>query len=165
VPLFLIKIHRRWLLPAIIGGAVLLLATTGLFLMLRPSEPAAASRPMPSNEPTPTPTPPPTPTGPQWSEWENLGGSLTSAPSVASWGANRLDVFAQAPGQTMLHQAYDGTTWYAPADLGPAIVDAPGAVAWGPDRLDILVRGTDNQLWHKAWGAAPGLTTTLSVDS
>ena len=30
-----------------------------------------------------------------WSPWEDLGGSLTSAPSVTSWGRNRLDVFAR----------------------------------------------------------------------
>lgn len=26
--------------------------------------------------------------------WENLGGVITSPPSVVSWGSNRLDVFA-----------------------------------------------------------------------
>ena len=45
VPPVLINVHRRWLLPAILGGAVLLLASTGLFLMLRPTAPAAATRP------------------------------------------------------------------------------------------------------------------------
>ena len=104
MPLVLINVHRRWLLPAILGGVVLLLASTGLFLMLRLTAPAAATRPVPSSGPTPTATPSPTPTGPQWSEWENLGGSFTSAPSVASWSVNRLDLFAQAPGQTLLHQ-------------------------------------------------------------
>ncbi len=64
---------------------------------------------------------------------------------------NRLDVFAQAAGQTMLHQTYDGKYWYPADDLGPAIVGSPGAVAWGPDRLDIFVRGTDNQLWQMAY--------------
>jgi len=129
VPPVLINVHRRWLLPAILGGAILLLASTGLFLMLRPTAPAAATRPVPSSEPTPTATTSPTPTGPQWSEWENLGGSFTSAPSIASWSVNRLDLFAQAPGQTLLHQAYDGTTLYPADDLGPAIVGGPGAVA------------------------------------
>jgi len=27
-------------------------------------------------------------------QWQNLGGTQTSAPSAVSWGANRLDVFA-----------------------------------------------------------------------
>lgn len=30
-----------------------------------------------------------------WSSWEDLGGTLTSAPGVASWGENRLDVLAR----------------------------------------------------------------------
>jgi hypothetical protein len=29
----LINVHRRWLLPAILGGVILLLASTGLFLI------------------------------------------------------------------------------------------------------------------------------------
>lgn len=33
----MIKAHRRWLLPAILGCAVLLLASTGLFLLLHPT--------------------------------------------------------------------------------------------------------------------------------
>jgi hypothetical protein len=30
-----------------------------------------------------------------WSEWESLGGVLTSGPDVSSWAAGRLDVFAR----------------------------------------------------------------------
>ena len=70
---------------------------------------------------------------------------------MASWSANRLDVFARGAGQTMLHRAYNGTKWYPAEDLGAAIVGGPGAVARGPDRLDIFVRGADNQLWQKSW--------------
>ena len=148
----MIKVHRRWRLPAILGSAVLLLATTGLFLLLRPAAPAATPFVTPISSPTPSATPSSTPTGPQWSDWEDLGGPFTSAPSVASWSVKRLDVFAQSSGQTLLHLSYDGKSWYPADDLGPAIVGGPGAVAWGPDRLDIFVRGTDNQLWQKAWG-------------
>src|SRR5205807_453810 len=33
---------------------------------------------------------------PTWSAWENLGGTLTSAPTAVSWGsANRIDVFVK----------------------------------------------------------------------
>ena len=104
----MIKAHRRWLLPAILGCAVLLLAGTGLFLLLHPTAPATTTQPDPFPTPSTTPTPSPTPSGAQWSDWEDLGGSFTSAPSVASWSGNRLDVFAQSAGQTMLHRAYDG---------------------------------------------------------
>ena len=151
----MIKVHRRWWLPAIVGCVVLLVAGIGLFLLLRPPVPAATPHVNPTSHPTPQPTPSTTPspteTDLQWSNWEDLGGSYTSAPAVASWGVHRLDVFAQAAGQTMLHQTYDGKFWYPADDLGPAIVGSPGAVAWGPDRLDVFVRGTDNQLWQMAY--------------
>jgi hypothetical protein len=40
--------------------------------------------------------------GPQgWSQWEDLGGILTSAPAVASWQPNRLDVFARGQNQAL----------------------------------------------------------------
>ena len=29
----------------------------------------------------------------RWSAWENLGGVLTTAPTVSSWATNRLDTF------------------------------------------------------------------------
>ena len=51
----------------------------------------------------------------------------TLGPSVTSWSVNRLDVFARAAGQTMLHRAYNGTKWSAADDLGPAIVGGPGS--------------------------------------
>lgn len=28
-----------------------------------------------------------------WHDWSSLGGKLKSSPTVASWGAGRLDVF------------------------------------------------------------------------
>jgi hypothetical protein len=127
----MINVHRRWRLAAILGGFVLLLASVGLFVMLRPAVPAATPVAIPTMSATPSPTPSPTPTASQWTEWEDLGGSFTSGPSVTSWGVNRLDVFAQATGQTLLHHAYDGNTWYPPEDLGPAMVGGPGGVAWG----------------------------------
>jgi len=150
----MINVHRRWRLAAILGGFVLLLASVGLFVMLRPAVPAATPVAIPTMSATPSPTPSPTPTASQWTEWEDLGGSFTSGPSVTSWGVNRLDVFAQATGQTLLHHAYDGNTWYPPEDLGPAMVGGPGGVAWGPNRLDVFLRGTDNQLWQRSWAGA-----------
>jgi hypothetical protein len=62
----LINVHRRWLLPAIFGGVLLLLASTGLFLMLHPTTPAAATRP--------------------------LGPAIVGAPGAVAWGPNRLDI-------------------------------------------------------------------------
>ena len=140
-----------------------MLASIGLFLTLRPAVPVATSVEIPTASATPSPTPSPTPTGPQWSEWEDLGGSFTSAPSVASWGVNRLDVFAQAAGQTMLHQAYDDETWYPAADLGPAMwaIRPP----WRGDRTDStsLFAAPTTSCGTRPGEAAHGLAITRSA--
>jgi hypothetical protein len=143
----MINTQRRWPLPVILGSVVLLLAGTGLFLTARHDARATTPAPSPSGKSPPTPSTTPPESGPQWSDWDDLGGFFSAGPSVTSWSVNRLDVFARAGGQTMLHRAYNGSTWSAPDDLGRAIVGGPGAVARGPDRLDIFVRGADNQLW------------------
>ena len=146
----MINTQRRWPLPVILGSVVLLLAGTGLFLTVR-DDVRATPPPSSSGKSPPTPATTPQESGRQWSDWDDLGGSFNAGPSVTSWSVNRLDVFARAPGQTMLHRAYNGSKWSAPDDLGPAMVGGPGAVARGSDRLDIFVRGADNQLWQKSW--------------
>jgi len=40
--------------------------------------------------------------------WENLGGILTSPPSVVSWGPNRLDVFGKGT---------DSALWWVSSSL------------------------------------------------
>jgi hypothetical protein len=42
--------------------------------------------------------------GERWSEWENLGGALSSGPAVASWGAGRLDVFVRGNDNSLYHR-------------------------------------------------------------
>jgi len=145
----MINTHRRWSLPLIFGSAVLLLVGTGLFLIVRHDARAATPSVGPSSPPPPTASPSPSESIPQWSDWDDLGGSFNAGPSVAAWSVNRLDVFVRGPGQTMLHRAYNGTKWYPIENLGPSVFGGPGAVARGPDRIDIFVRGADNQLWQK----------------
>jgi hypothetical protein len=41
-----------------------------------------------------------------WSEWEQLGGILTEAPAVSSWGPNRLDVFALGQNKALWHRGW-----------------------------------------------------------
>ena len=127
---------------------------TGLFLIVRPAARATTSPQLPNpsdNSTATTPAPTPSPAGPQWSDWDDLGGSFNAGPSVASWNPHRLDVFARGAGQIMLHRAYNGTKWYPAEDLGAAVVGGPATVARGTDRLDVFVRGADNQLWQKSW--------------
>jgi len=147
----MINTHRRWSRALIFGSAVVLLVGTGLTLITRHDVRAIASPVVPSAPPPQLASPAVSETVPQWSDWDDLGGSFNAGPSVAAWSVNRLDVFLRGSGQTMLHRAYNGTKWYPVENLGPSVLGGPGAVARGPDRIDIFVRGADNQLWQKKW--------------
>jgi hypothetical protein len=84
--------------------------------------------------------------------------------AVASWGANRLDIFVVGTDNALYHKAWDGswypseTTW---ENLGGQCASAPAVASWGANRLDIFVVGTDNALYHKAWDGSwyPSETT------
>ncbi len=89
--------------------------------------------------------------GQGWSQWESLGGTITTAPAVASWRPNRLDVFAGGTDNSLYHIWWDGQRWSSWESLGGGLTSAPAAVSWGPNRIDVFVRGTDNALWHLWW--------------
>jgi hypothetical protein len=40
----------------------------------------------------------------KWSDWEDLGGTLASAPAAASWQENRLDCFVRGTDRRMWHK-------------------------------------------------------------
>ena len=109
----------------------------------------------------------------QWSDWENLGGVLTSGPSAASWSANRLDVFVRGLDNAMWHKWWNGSSWSDWENLGGALSSDPDCVSWSVNRIDCFVRGLDNALWHKWWPTTgpvlppppfPGGTAQISVD-
>ena len=83
-----------------------------------------------------------------WSDWESLGGSLTSGPTVSSWAPGRLDVFARGTDNTSHHKWYE-SNWSDWESLGGGLTSDPAAVSWGNGRIDVFARGTDNALWHK----------------
>jgi hypothetical protein len=72
---------------------------------------------------------------------------LTSAPAVASWGRNRVDVFVRGTDEGTWHKWWDGQ-WRDWRGRGGRLTSAPAAVSWGFGRLDVFVRGTDNAMWH-----------------
>jgi hypothetical protein len=83
--------------------------------------------------------------------WSSLGGTLSSGPGVASWGATRLDAFVRGQGNDLWHASWNGAAWTPLASLGGVITSDPGAVSWGPNRIDVFARGQDNGLWHMWW--------------
>ncbi len=88
---------------------------------------------------------------PEWKGWQDLGGKIKSGPAVASWGVDRLDVFAASGGGKLKHKWWDGSAWHAWQTLGGTFKGAPAAVSWGPDRIDVFVRGMDDHLGHLWW--------------
>jgi len=87
-----------------------------------------------------------------WSDWNDLGGTLTSDPGAVSWGPNRSDVFARGSNGNIYKKTYDGT-WHGWTSLGKpdgvTVDSAPAVTSWGPGRLDIFVRGSDDRLYQK----------------
>ena len=92
--------------------------------------------------------------GDGWSGWENLGGTLTSAPTVASWQRNRLDVFARGTDQSLFHKYWNGRQWSNWSSLGGNLTSAPAAVSWGPNRIDVFARGQNQDLIHRWWNGS-----------
>jgi len=86
-----------------------------------------------------------------WSNWENLGGVITTAPTAASWGSNRIDIFARGQNNAMWHKWWNGNGWSGGEDLGGVITTAPDCVSWGANRIDCFARGQNNAVWHKWW--------------
>jgi len=96
-----------------------------------------------------------------WSGWESLGGTLSCSPTVASWGTNRLDVFACDTSNHLTHKYFNGgwSSWESGtvlADSGQTLTSAPAAVAWGNGRIDIFARDTNNNLIQKAYDSGAG---------
>src|SRR5215212_7537669 len=86
-----------------------------------------------------------------WSEWESLGGVLTSAPAAASWQADRLDSFVTGTDSAMWHKWWDGSSWSGWESQGGICDEGVAVASWQAGRLDCFVIGTDSAMWHKWW--------------
>src|SRR2546421_387676 len=90
-----------------------------------------------------------------WSDEDNLGGTLTSAPTAVSWGPNRTDCFYRGQDNHLKHRWWNGSYWSHEEDLGGILTSAPSVASVGPNHLDCFYRGQDNHLWHR-WGNGSG---------
>lgn len=92
--------------------------------------------------------------GTQWSNWESLGGPVSSAPAAISRGNNRLDVFARGMHNEAAHKWWNGNEWSHWENLGGPISSAPSATSWSMNRIDLFARGLSNEMAHKWWDGA-----------
>jgi Repeat of unknown function (DUF346) len=95
-------------------------------------------------------------TGTAATNWESLGGTLSSSPAATSWGPNRIDLFARGQDLALYHMWWDGT-WHYWTKLGGSLSSDPVAVSWGANRLDVFARGQDLALYHM-WSTDGGAT-------
>ena len=83
--------------------------------------------------------------------WKSLGGRLASAPTVTSWAADEMQVFAIHGDGALWNRYWDGEAWHDWESLGGDLDSDPTACSWGPDRLDVFARGTGGDLLHAWW--------------
>src|SRR5688572_30176461 len=94
----------------------------------------------------------------KWSEWEDLGGGLTSAPGAASRGPGRIDVVVKGTDNALWHKFWEikKNAWSPWEKLDGQLKSAPRATSWVQhDRLDVIAEGADGQVWQRFWDATP----------
>ena len=93
--------------------------------------------------------------GTGWGNWEDLGGALTSNPTVCSRMPDSIDVFARGSGNTIWRLSYNAGNWSNWTDLGGGTIDSsPAVVSWDVNRIDLLARSSSNTLLHRWWSGA-----------
>jgi N,N-dimethylformamidase len=88
--------------------------------------------------------------GRSWWDWKDLGGTVASSPTVASWGRDQFTVLAQS-GFSMVSKWFDGANW-KPSDTGweprgwqdiTHMVGQPAAVSFRGGQVAVMARSTD----------------------
>ena len=78
------------------------------------------------------------------------------APAVVERGTGAIDLFRQAPDNTLRWRHYDGSAWGAWQNLGGMLASAPGAVSLNEHHIQVFARGVDEAMWtltyDNAWG-------------
>ncbi|HSH62236.1 MAG TPA: hypothetical protein VK988_21830 [Acidimicrobiales bacterium] len=91
---------------------------------------------------------------PAVTDWQSLGGYVTSDPAVVSRGPDNLDVFVRGGDNALWHQAWNGSYWSQWQSLGGYVTSDPAVVSRGAGSLDVFVRGGDNALWQRSWNGS-----------
>jgi hypothetical protein len=85
------------------------------------------------------------------SNWENLGGSLSSRLSAVPLESNRIMVFGRAKDGTLQQISYDGSRFGDWENLGGFIQEGTHPIAVVPmqNRVEVYVTGTDNAIFRR----------------
>jgi hypothetical protein len=93
--------------------------------------------------------------GSNWSNWENLGGAITSGLSCTTWGAGRIDCFGFPQLGSLRHMWFDGA-WHAWEKLGGNLAGTPECLANPPPqrRIDCMAVGANEIVQRTSWTSA-----------
>lgn len=90
--------------------------------------------------------------GSRWSDWENLGGVLSSAPTAVSRAADRVDVFVRGTDNQLWQRSWDGTRWSAwQQPVRGTLTSAPSCASNAANSIHCFARGGANQLVYTSW--------------
>ena len=96
----------------------------------------------------PPPSPPPPPPNLSW-HLDNIGGSITSDPDIASARSGTFEVFARGGNGELVHKWWNNCCGYSGwHGMGGSIVGGPGAVSWGAGRMDVVAREANGTVKH-----------------
>jgi hypothetical protein len=87
--------------------------------------------------------------------WWSAGGTCDSAPAVASWGPDRLDLFCRV-GNNLWQRIYDHTwaaSWGNMGGPGVTLIKNPTASSRGPGLINLYVNSSDNHIRDRAFSS------------
>ncbi|GAB1315334.1 hypothetical protein MFIFM68171_05544 [Madurella fahalii] len=87
----------------------------------------------------------------RWSPWEDLGGSLDSAPACCSRKRNNMHVFCKGTDGQAWHRTYNTGGWGSWQGMGGNMKHYPSACSWGDKHVGVYVSANDGQCWHRRY--------------
>jgi NlpC/P60 family len=101
-----------------------------------------------------------------WSDWIDLGGSVTGTPSVVfDPVSGNLEVYVRGAAGPLFQKAWNPAHgWSGWIDLGGAITGSPAALHDPTSgNLEVYAVGTDNALHEKCWNPAHGWSEWMNL--
>jgi hypothetical protein len=91
-----------------------------------------------------------------WGSWEDLGGSTSASPAIATLGSGKLGVFTRGTNGILYLREYNGGAWQPWVELGGELATGTGpGVCVNGGQYHVFVAGTDGHVYH---GTGTGVT-------
>lgn len=91
-----------------------------------------------------------------WSPWNDIGGSLDSAPSACKRRPDYMHVFCKGTDGQCWHRPYSGGSWGSWQGMGGTVKHYPCSCSWGGKHVGVYVSSGDGQLWGRQYDEGTG---------